>query len=95
MIEIDQWKIELDDASSVMRQATDRIALDAALIEQLRARLVVYEARIRKYQVTVDECMDANWTPKSIQALEDVFWYELGLAGPTKTPIKINRKETI
>ena len=81
---LDQWKLEIDDASAVMRQATDRIAADAGLIERQAAKLAIYEARIRKYQVVVDAAMDAKWTRPTIEAVEDVFWYELGLGKEVK-----------
>ncbi len=81
---LDQWKLEIDDASSVMRQARERIDHDAGLIERQAAKLAIYEARIRKYQVAVDAAMEAKWTRKTIEAVEDVFWYELGLGKEVK-----------
>ncbi len=98
MTEIDdklnQVRLELDDGATVMRQATDRIREDAGTIERLRARLVIYETRIKKYQATVDECMDEKWTRSAIEKLEDVFWYELGL-GDRNKHIQLTRKETV
>ena len=85
MIEADQWKLDMDDASSVLRQATERIDQDDKLIQVLRARLVIYETRIRKYQVVVDAAMEAKWTKATIEKVEDVFWYELGLGKEVKS----------
>lgn len=84
VMEHDQWELDMDDASSVMRQARERIDRDDKLIQQLRARLFIYEGRIRRYQVVVDAAMDAKWTRPTIEAVEDVFWYELGLGKERK-----------
>lgn len=83
---LDQWKLEIDDASAVVKQATERISIDglrldhlAGIIEKLQAKVDLYEARIRRYQVVVDKAQDDCWTRESCMAVEDVFWEELGL----------------